>query len=87
MGIIRKFDYSSEEAKRKCLAEIITRVEEATDEEIGMIAAQDIVDIVIDNIADNIYNSAIDDVISLLRKRQADTETEVDLLKVSINNK
>lgn len=77
----RKWDVSSKENRQKCIAEIITRIEEQTDVEVGIITAEDIIDIVLQNVGADIYNLAIKDVKKLLQNRLSDIETELDLLE------
>lgn len=82
MKVIRKWDLANKETHDKCLDEIITRVEEIGDDSIGVIAAQDIIDIVTEAFAPAIYNKAILDAKRLLEDRMGDIETEIDLLQV-----
>ncbi len=77
----RKFDGGSEEVKRKCVAEVIARVEEIDGDEVGIIAAQDIIDIVTQNLGPEIYNMGLHDAKKLLQERFADIEMGVDLLE------
>lgn len=79
----RKWDVSSKEVRQKAIAEVITRIEEQTDVEVGIITAEDIIDIVLQNVGPDIYNLAIKDVKKLLQSRLSDIETEVDLLETS----
>ena len=58
------------------------RIEEIGDDKIGLIAAQDIIDIVSENFGPEIYNKAILDAKKLLEDRMNDVETEIDLLQV-----
>jgi len=82
MGISRKWDVASKELQDKCIAEVIARVEEIRDNSVGLIAAQDIIDIVTENLGPEIYNEAIRDAKKLLEDRMNDIETELDLLQV-----
>lgn len=82
MGIIRKWDLASKEIQDKCVNEVITRIEEIGDDQVGFVAAQDIIDIVTENLAPEIYNKAIVDSKKLLEDRMNDMEAELDLLKV-----
>jgi len=77
----RKFDSISKEIEKKCIAEVITRVEEIDGSEVGIIAAQDIIDIVIQNLGPEIYNMGLHDSKKLLKERLADLETEIDILE------
>jgi uncharacterized protein (DUF2164 family) len=82
MGITRKWDLANKETQDKCINEVITRIEEIGDDQVGLIAAQDIIDIVTENFGPEIYNKAIHDAKKLLEDRMSDTEAELNLLKV-----
>lgn len=77
----RKWDVSSKEARAKCVAEIITLVDEQSDTHIGVMTTEDIIDVVIQNLGPDIYNSAIKDVKKLLQARFSDIDTDIDLLE------
>lgn len=77
----RKFDDLPEEAKKKCIAEVITRVEEIDGDSVGIIAAQDIIDIVVEHYGPEIYNSALRDAKKLLETKLSDIEFEIDQLE------
>lgn len=77
----RKWDVSSKETRKKCVEEIITRINELSDSEIGVKAAEDIIDIVAQNIGPDVYNLALKDAKKLLQDRLADLDTEIDLLE------
>jgi len=82
MGIIRKWDIASKETQDKCVNEVIARVEEIEGDTVGLIAAQDIIDIVTENLGPEIYNKAIQDAKRLVENQMNDLETGLDLLKV-----
>ena len=82
MGIIRKWDLVNKETQDKCINEVITRIEEIGDDQVGLIAAQDIIDIVTENFGPEIYNKAILDAKKLFEDRAKDMETEIDLLQI-----
>jgi uncharacterized protein (DUF2164 family) len=79
--MLRKYDTTSKEVLRKCTAEVITRIEETRGSEIGVIAAQDIIDIVTQNMGPEIYNMGLRDAKKLLQERVCDIETEIDILE------
>ncbi len=81
MTIKRKFELSSDETKRKCINEIIGRLDETLDEKIGVIAAEDILDIVTESIGPDIYNQAVKDAKKILQNRFDDIDVDLDLLK------
>ncbi len=82
MGMIKKWTTNSKEVQDRCISEVITRVEEIEEESVGLIAAQDIVDIVLENYGPEIYNKAILDARKLVDDRMTDIQTEIDLLQV-----
>jgi uncharacterized protein (DUF2164 family) len=77
----RKWDVSSKEVRKKCIDEILTRIDEQKGAEFGILAAEELVDIVAQNIGPDIYNTAIKDATKLLQERFADIETGLDLLE------
>lgn len=77
----RKWDVSSPETRRKCVDEIITRIEEQRESEFGIVAAEEIMAIVVQNLGPDIYNLALKDVKKLLQTRLSDLETDIDLLE------
>ena len=77
----RKWDVSSREVRKKCVDEIIARIDEQQGLEFGRLAAEEIIDIVAQDLGTDIYNLAIDDAKKLLQSRFSDLETDVDLLE------
>lgn len=77
----RKWDVSSKEVRKKCIDEIIARINERQGSDFGILAAEEIMDIVAQNIGPDIYNLAIKDAMKLLQDRFSDVETELDLLQ------
>lgn len=79
--MLNKFSDMPKELNDKCIDEVIARVEEIDSESVGIIAAQDIIDIVAQNIGPEIYNSAVRDVKKLLTDKMTDFEFEIDQLQ------
>ncbi len=77
----RKWDVSSEQARKKCVEEIITRIEEQEGAQFGVIAANDVIDIVLQNLGPDIYNLALKDARKLIQDKLEDLEVNLDLLK------
>lgn len=77
----RKWDMSSRETHKKCAEEIIERIKEQEDTEFGMIAAEDIISIVAQNIGPDIYNSAIHDAKKAITNKFADLDVDMSLLE------
>jgi uncharacterized protein (DUF2164 family) len=79
----RKWDMASDEIQRKCVDEVIARVEEIDSDEVGMIAAQDIIDIVTSNLAPAIYTAGLKDAQKILQQKMFDVESEIELLEAT----
>jgi uncharacterized protein (DUF2164 family) len=80
--MLRKWDTENEELQRKLLNEIIARVQEIDDTSaVGVIAAQDIVDIVTENIGSEIYNKGIADAKKMIVNKLADIEIDISTLE------
>ena len=77
----RKFGDIPKEIERQCTAEVITRVEDIDGSSVGVIAAQDIIDIVTQHLGPVIYNQGVTDAKKILHERFNDLETEIDLLE------
>ena len=77
----RKFDSVSKEIEKKCAAEVIARIEEIEGAGVGVIAAQDIIDIVTQNLGPEIYNMGLKDAKKLIKERCMDLETEIESLE------
>jgi uncharacterized protein (DUF2164 family) len=72
-----------DEVNKKCIDEVITRIEEMDGENVGIIAAQDIIDIVAEYLGPEVYNAGIRSTKKLLQERFHDLEIDVDLLEQS----
>ena len=77
----RKWDVSSDEVRKKCLEEVITRVDEQEGAQFGVIAANEVVDIVLQNLGPDIYNQALKDTRKLIQEKLDDLQVGLDLLK------
>lgn len=80
-SMVRKFEIKDTETEKQCLNEIIAHVQDLETTDIGVIAAQDLLDIVKQKLAPVIYNQAIDDVKRLVSEKLEDLETDVEMLK------
>lgn len=81
--MIRKWNIEDEQAKKRCVDELLTRIDEQEGSPFGMIAAQDIIDIVANHVGPNAYNSGIEDAKKTLRSKLGDLEVELDILKAA----
>lgn len=79
--MLKKFDTLSKEVEKHLIEVIITRINEIGDSEAGYIAAQDIIDSVLQVYGPEIYNMGIRDTKKLLQEKFYDIETELDILK------
>jgi len=79
--MIKKFDTLTKEAEKQLVEVVITRIEEIGDSAVGYIAAQDIIDSVVQVYGPEIYNIGIRDAKKLLQEKFTDIETELDILK------
>jgi uncharacterized protein (DUF2164 family) len=77
----RKWDLASKELQQKCIDEVITRIDEIGDSSAGIIAAQDIIDIVTENLAPDIYNLGVKDAKKSLQEGFSKLELDLDLLE------
>ncbi|CAN5430104.1 hypothetical protein BH10PAT3_BH10PAT3_0530 [soil metagenome] len=64
--MIRKWDTANKPLYKKCVDEVITRIEVMDGNLVGEIASQDIIDIVTENFGPEIYNTALRDAKKLL---------------------
>ncbi len=78
--IKRSWDMLPKEKRKALIDEIITFFKQERDEEIGIIAAEDILDFFLQNAAKDIYNKGIADSKELLKKQFEDLEVNLDLL-------
>ncbi|HSR89025.1 MAG TPA: DUF2164 family protein [Candidatus Udaeobacter sp.] len=80
-NIHRGLDILTEEARARCIKEIIGFFQDERDETIGIIAAEDVLDFFLQNIASDIYNKAVEDTKGLLKQQLEGLDFEIDLLK------
>lgn len=80
--MIHKWDVDNKALNQKCIDEVITRIQEIEDSDnIGVVGAQDIIDIVLENMGPEIYNKAIDDVTKFLSEKFQEIEYTAEDLK------
>ncbi len=79
--MLRKFDTLSKDLERKCVDEVITRVQEIGDSEIGIVAAEDIISIVKQNLGPDIYNMGLHDAKKMFEERFSDISADIDVLE------
>lgn len=80
-GMKRKWDADDETLRRKCIDEVIARVDEITDSGAGVIAAQDIIDIVTEHLGPEIYNKGIKDAQKVIQDKLQDIDIDLSALE------
>jgi len=82
--MIRKWDIPDKALSQKCIDGVITRVQDIDDPaHVGMVAAQDIIDIVLETMGPEIYNKAISDTTTFLKDKFSEIEYGAEDLKQS----
>ncbi len=79
--IKRKWDLIKEAKRKSCIEEIITFFKQERDEQIGVIAAEDILDFFLQYIGTDIYNKGVDDSKELLKRQFENLEVDLELLR------
>ncbi len=77
----RKWDLLSDNTRRRCIEETIEFFADEHDEEIGMIAAGNILDHFLESVALEIYNSGVEDAVRLVKERFESLEMDLESLK------
>ena len=70
----------SQNQKRKVIDDIIAFFLDERGEEIGIIAAEDLLDALIDDLCKPIYSKAISDVMKLIEEKYSDLHVDIDAL-------
>ena len=81
--MIKKWDITNEQQLKRCIDEVIARVDEQEGSEFGMIAAREVIDIVAKHIGPEAYNRAIEDAKRAAQTKLTDLEIDLDTLRVS----
>jgi uncharacterized protein (DUF2164 family) len=79
----REWDILTPETKEKAVKEIMGYFLDERNEEMGIIAAEDILDFFLQNTGKYVYNKAIDDAKGLLLKQLEETDIAFEVLKKS----
>ena len=77
----RKWDVSTDEVRTQCVAEVIAAVDERAGESFGMIAAGEVIDIVLQKLGPDIYNLALKDAQKVIQDKLSDLDVDLDLLR------
>ncbi len=81
--MIRKWSIPDEQTQKQCVDEVIARIDAQDGAEFGMIAAQELIDIVSQYVGPVAYNLGIQDAKHVLQNKISDLEVELDILKQS----
>jgi len=76
----QKFKFVPEEKRNDCIKTIISFFQDERDEEIGVVAAGQVLDFFLQTIGEEIYKKGIRDAKKLLKERLEDLDVELDLL-------
>jgi uncharacterized protein (DUF2164 family) len=76
-----KWDIANEQFKKQCIDEVLARIDEQGVDNFGLIAAQDIIDIVAQFLGPQAYGMGIEDAKNAIRTKIADLETDLDVLR------
>ena len=76
----KPWDFLPEEQRNKYVNEIISYFEVERNEKIGVIAAEEILDFMLETIGPRIYNKAIDDTKTVLKQKFEDINVDLNLL-------
>ena len=79
--IKRQWNILSEEERRNYINKIITFFAEERDEEIGIIAAGEVLDFFLENFSKNIYNLGVEDAKEMFKEKMTDLEVDLDAMK------
>jgi uncharacterized protein (DUF2164 family) len=81
--MIRKWDIADEKIKKDCIDAVLTRIDEQGDDSpFGIIAAEEIIDIVASYLGPQVHNDALEAAKKAANARQADFELDLDILRV-----
>jgi len=78
--IKRKWDLLSKERRETLIKEVIDYFKTEKDQELGVIAAEDILDFFLEALGKDIYNKAIDDSKVVIKQSFESLEIDLDLL-------
>ncbi|MDD2656975.1 MAG: DUF2164 domain-containing protein [Patescibacteria group bacterium] len=79
--IKKQWDILSEDERRSYINKIITFFSEERSEEIGVIAAGEVLDFFLENLSKTIYNKGIDEAKEMIKEKMTDLEVDLDAMK------
>ena len=77
----REIGILTKDARERCVKEIVAYFLDERNEEIGIVAAESVLDFVLDKIGPEIYNRAIDDSKGVLSDQLESAVVELEILK------
>jgi len=83
--IKKQWDIISDEERRSYTSKIITFFAEERDEEIGVIAAGEVLDFFLENFTKPIYNKGIEEAKEIIKEKMTDLEVDLDAMKQKID--
>ncbi len=78
------WDVLTDKTKRECLNSIIAYFFDERDEEIGLIAAEQLMDTIIEPVFTEIYNKGVVDAQSIIKEKLSNINIDLDLLLKTI---
>jgi len=78
--IKRQWEILSQETKNKCVKELISYFETEKNEEIGIIAAENLLDHFLQNAGLQLYNQGVSDSINFLKERLDNLQLDMEML-------
>jgi uncharacterized protein (DUF2164 family) len=75
----RAWDYLDDEQRKKAVDEIVAFFESEREEKIGIIAAEEVLDMFLRSTGKEVYNKALEDAKEFLRKKAEDIEIDIDI--------
>jgi uncharacterized protein (DUF2164 family) len=75
------WDILSNQEKRECIEHIIAYFQDERDEKIGVIAAEDLLELILEPIVKTAYNKGVDDAKKTLLESVSNIDLDLDLLR------
>lgn len=79
--IKKQWDIISDEERRSYISKIITFFAEERDEEIGVIAGEEVLDFFLENFTKPIYDKGIEEAKEMIKEKLTDLEIDLDAMK------
>ena len=79
-NIKRDWDLLSEEKRKSSIEKIIEFFKKERSEEIGIIAAEDILNLLLETIGPELYNKGVEDSVDIVKSRMEDLGLDMEVL-------